>query len=345
MALLNYSDENDQSANIDKTKYLHLSKEPHTDPIVIDYTKKVESAHKDGYNYIGMLFIASNNIKDQILKNLSVKMGNVHKFYAWLEHNMNTPITVKLLVMYNCALGALLYGAETWWDVEAFKEKVLVIERKALKRCLGVKSCVSNDILYVELNKADIISSICDRQHKFFQKVMDFDESEALVRNVINLCSELDIIKHYERLTGKQKESDIKLRKENIANATESMKLRYYMLTSNAYCSSVYDSFMKEEYRILITRWRLSCFDLKIETGRYKGIPREERVCPICDVVEDEEHVIFNCRAYNTIRTQFTELLEENRTIQDILNPRSKEMAEEVGLMIKLIEERRRDIF
>ena len=135
------------------------------------------------------------------------------------------------------------------------------------------------------------------------------------------------------------------MRKANIANATESMKIRYHTLTSNAYCSSVYDSFMKEEYRILITRWRLSCFDLKIETGRYKGIPREERVCPICDIVEDEEHVIFNCRAYNTIRTQFAELLEENRTIQDILNPKSKEMAEQVGLMIKLIEEQRRDIF
>ena len=174
---------------------------------------------------------------------------------------------------------------------------------------------------------------------------MEFEEAEALVRNVINLCSELDIIKHYEQLTGKQKENDLKLKKDSVANATESMKQRYFMLTSNAYCSSVYDTFMKEEYRILITRWRLSCFDLKIETGRYKGIPREDRACPICNVIEDEEHVIFNCRGYNTIRSQFTNLLEENTTIHDILNPTSKEMAEEVGLFLKLIEEQRHDIF
>ena len=102
---------------------------------------------------------------------------------------------------------------------------------------------------------------------------------------------------------------------------------------------------MREDYRILITRWRLSCFDLKVETGRYRGIPREERLCPICNVLEDEDHVIFNCRAYESIRTQFTDLLEENPTTQDILNPQSKETAEKVGLMLKLIEEQRDDIF
>ena len=343
--MLDYSDENNQSANIDKTKYLHLSDQPITDPIVIDDTKKVESAHKEGYNYIGMLFITSNNIKDQILKNLSVKMANVHKFYAWLEHNTFTPITVKLLVLYNCALGALLYGVETWWDVDAYKEKVLLIERKALKRCLGVKSCVPNNILYIELNRADIISNICDRQHKFFKKVMEFEEAEALVRNVVNLCSELDIVRHYEQLTGKQKETDLQLKKDNVANSTERMKQRYFTLTNKTYCSSVYDTFMTEEYRTLITRWRLSCFDLKIETGRYKGIPREDRTCPICNVMEDEQHVIFDCRAYNNIRSQFSDVLEENTTIQMILNPRSKEMAEKVGLMLKLIEKQRDDIF
>ena len=152
-------------------------------------------------------------------------------------------------------------------------------------------------------------------------------------------------MKHYEQLTGKQKETDLQLKKDNVANATESMKQRYFTLTNNSYCSSIYDTFMKEEYRILITRWRLSCFDLKIETGRYRGIPREHRLCPICNIIEDEHHVIFECRAYNNVRSQFSDILEENTTIQMILNPRGKEMAEKVGLMLKLIEKQRDDIF
>ena len=343
--LLKYSKDNDQSANIDKTKYLHLSGQPITEPIVIDEERSVESAHKDGYNYIGMLFIASNDIKDQILKNLSTKVINVHKFYAWLEHNRDTPIGVKLLVLYSCALAAMLYGVETWWKIDAYREKVLLIERKALKKCLGVKASVPNNILYIELNRADIVANICDRQYNFYQKIVKFNENEALVKNVVNLCSELDIIKHYEQLSNKNRDNDLQTKKAEVTNSTESMKQRYHSLTGNEYCPSIYESFMREDYRILITRWRLSCFDLKIETDRYRGIPRDERLCPICNVLEDEEHVIFNCRAYENIRTQFSDLLEEHTTTRDILNPQNKETAERVGLMLKLIEDRRNDIF
>ena len=218
-------------------------------------------------------------------------------------------------------------------------------ERKALKKCLGVKSCVPNNILYIELNRADIVANILDRQYNFYRKIVKFNENEALVKNVLNLCSELDIIKHYEQLTYKNRDNDLQMKKNDVMSSTESMKKRYLSLTDNRYCPSIYDTFMREDYRILITRWRLSCFDLKVETGRYRGIPREERVCTICNVLEDEEHVIFNCRAYGSIREQFTDLLRENPTTRDILNPQRKEDAEKVGLMLKLIEDRRNDIF
>ena len=272
-------------------------------------------------------------------------MINVHRFFAWLEHNRDTPIVVKLIVLYNCALGAMLYGVETWWKIDAYREKVLLIERKALKKCLGVKSCVPNNILYIKLNRADIVANISDRQYKFYQKVVKFNEDEALVKNIINLCSELDIIKHYEQLTSKNRINDLQAKKNDVTNSVESMKRRYLSLTDNTYCPAIYESFMREDLRILLTRWRLSCFDLKVETGRYKGIPREERVCIICNVVEDEDHVIFNCRAYEDIRGQFTDLLERNPTTRDLLNPKSKEDAEKAGLILKLIEDKRNDIF
>ena len=345
IALLEYSKENNQTANIEKTKYLHLSNEPTTDPIIIDEHRRIESAHKNGYNYLGMLFVASILLKDQILKNLNTKIINVHKFYAWLEHNMDTPIKIKLLVLYGCALAALLYGVETWWEIDSFREKVLLIERKALKRCLGVKSSTPNNILYIELNKADIISTICDRQYQFFQKLSDLTEEEAVVKHVVNLCKHLDIIKHYEGLTNTNRDDDLAMKKNEVMNSTETMKQRYFSLTNNTYCSPIYESFIKEEYRILLTRWRLSCFDLRIETGRYNGTPREERLCSLCEVVEDEQHVFFSCRAYNSIRTQFETLLAENPTPRHLLNPTSKEMAEEVGLFLKLIEDQRGDIF
>ena len=79
-----------------------------------------------------------------------------------------------------------------------------------------------------------------------------------------------------------------------------------------------------------------------IETGRYEGIVREERTCAFCDVLEDEQHAIYDCRAYNTIRDDFRDILEQYPTVKQFLNPQDKETAEKVGMMLKLIEEERK---
>ena len=101
---------------------------------------------------------------------------------------------------------------------------------------------------------------------------------------------------------------------------------------------------MQEDLRIIITRWRLSCFDLAIETGRYNGTPRENRLCVFCDTIEDEHHALFDCRAYESIRAQFKDLLRENPTVNKMLNPRDKEMAMSVGKYLNLIEKERKSL-
>ena len=41
-ALFGYSNDNDQVANIGKTKYIHLSKEPHTEPLQLDLDQFIQ---------------------------------------------------------------------------------------------------------------------------------------------------------------------------------------------------------------------------------------------------------------------------------------------------------------
>ena len=101
---------------------------------------------------------------------------------------------------------------------------------------------------------------------------------------------------------------------------------------------------MREDLRILITRWRMSCFDLAIETGRYERTQHDERVCLFCGVIEDEQHVIYHCQAYNTIRNDYRDLLEKCPTVKEILNPQNRETAEEVGMLLKLIEKKRHSL-
>ena len=43
-----------------------------------------------------------------------------------------------------------------------------------------------------------------------------------------------------------------------------------------------------------------------IEIGRYEDTPREERFCPFCPhVVENESHFMFICPIYSSLRTRY----------------------------------------
>ena len=59
----------------------------------------------------------------------------------------------------------------------------------------------------------------------------------------------------------------------------------------------------------LLSQYRYGILPLEIETGRYKGIDREHRVCTLCDneVVEDQVHFAFHCSAYNHLRVTFND--------------------------------------
>ena len=58
------------------------------------------------------------------------------------------------------------------------------------------------------------------------------------------------------------------------------------------------------KYRNAITKLRTSSHDLMIEIGR-RGVtrlPQEQRLCKICNVIEDESHFLLSCRLFNTER-------------------------------------------
>ena len=79
-SLFGYSADNFQIANVGKTKYLHLSLHPIIEALQIDEEQFIESAHQNGYIYLGMLFICSIWMRDQMLANINNRMGNIHKF-------------------------------------------------------------------------------------------------------------------------------------------------------------------------------------------------------------------------------------------------------------------------
>ena len=60
---------------------------------------------------------------------------------------------------------------------------------------------------------------------------------------------------------------------------------------------------------------------LRIDTGRYEKIPRNERICHFCtsNKIEDENHFLLDFKAYSQIRDIFFSKLENEILSHDTL--------------------------
>ena len=82
-------------------------------------------------------------------------------------------------------------------------------------------------------------------------------------------------------------------------------KLHYYQKIKIKFSVENYCNVkLNRSQRSLLAKFRLGMFPINVELGRYKRIPREERICPICNLneVEDEIHILFRCGAYDEAR-------------------------------------------
>ena len=163
------------------------------------------------------------------------------------------------------------------------------IELKALKAILQVKSGTSTDIVYNELRRPDIISRIKDSQFHFFKKINGLDMDDAMVVSVLELCKDTRIVQYYRSLHDHNREDNIDERTRRIMSSEASMLEYYRNIVDVETKPTIYSSYMNDRKRRVISRWRLSNHKLNIELGRYSSpkVPREDRKCLRCDVVED----------------------------------------------------------
>ena len=291
--------------------------------------------------YLGTLFIQSNLIKDQIQANLKHRAFNIKKFYDWLDINHETPVSVKITVLYNCMFAALTYSCEAWFAIDEISEELLKTERSLLRRILCVRDSTPNDLIYAELGIPDIVSKIKKRQFNYFQKIISLSHQEASVRLIIDMCNRLPCYQYYLNINPRINEYNISTRHERITSSTRTYDIRYSSIVGFSYCNSLYDNCLIESRRSIITRWRLSNHKLRIETGRYtrpNKTERKDRLCTICLQIEDEEHAIYHCSLYDNTRATYNEIFSRYTILRDFLNPKNVNDAYMIGSFLLELE-------
>ena len=108
-------------------------------------------------------------------------------------------------------------------------------------------------------------------------------------------------------------------------------KLRSYKTFKQNYIVENYCKIILPiRHRAAFSKFRCGVAPIRIETGRYEGLPEEARLCPFCNILENEMHVVMNCRVYDDLREPllykaancnptFNSLSEVNQFVQSTL--------------------------
>ena len=140
---------------------------------------------------------------------------------------------------------------------------------------------------------------------------------------------------------------------QKLEKIDNSSKLYFYKTIKQNLEKECYLDSQNFEKRRNITKLRISDHNLLIEKGRYLKIPRENRLCLQCNLIEDEKHFLLYCTKNINVRNIFIEkimakehifnfnYLSEIEKMKIVLSPSTPQQVENAGSYIKQLLELR----
>ena len=108
---------------------------------------------------------------------------------------------------------------------------------------------------------------------------------------------------------------------ERISNSPKS---RFYLLFYSYGFKSYLEQVTIAKFRTAITKLRLSSHRLAVEMGRFTrpvATPLDERKCTLCNALEDEFHLLFECTLYRNVRKTYLPCtFWKHRNIPNVIN-------------------------
>ena len=247
----------------------------------------------------------TGNIQKDLNMHLELRFKNCLKFFNFIRTNRLAPTAVKLKVLMACVMSTLLYNCETFG---ANMPKGLdTLYYKLIKSAMNVRPNTPNHIVLIESGLLPLRALILKRQLKFFRKFklsLGDDSARKRVFNELLTPSErTEYLQHYVSLDEKYNNPN-DIYTETLSEIKSTIREKAYDI-DNHYRFHIY---LKINPTLLpspfltsanvgdaITRFRCGSHSLPIETGRWRRIPRFNRLCTKCNVLGDESHFLFHC--------------------------------------------------
>ena len=260
---------------------------------------------------LGTIFTSDGSAKSALIKHAADKVKHLHKYIIFITANKDYPFYVKRKVLEAAFNAAILYGAESWIGLNCSEVNDIYIS--AIKCLLGVRKTTSNDICLLEIGLPPLSALVKQRQYNFLHRTIvdrqDLPDDPFMYALYLTrtynkpLADKIDTILSQPNQV---QDAQLKLR-ERLYMSTRTKYVTYRTINYNCDVNPVYlnrDTLIPEYIRISWTRFRLSSHSLRIETGRWQRLPREQRLCP-CGLVQDEQHVLCACVLTQNLRDSF----------------------------------------
>ena len=239
-----------------------------------------------------------------------------------------------------CVQPILNYGAEVWGY--SSETKTTLVQNRAMRVFLGVNQRAPNIGMLGDLGWIPH----CNTKHvcllRYWNKLIDLDENRLTKRvfnteyqvngkwskSVKKVLSALNMNDVYDEQTT----CDLSLCKDRLFSnfeknwfkeASKKPKLRTYCTYKNKLEPEKYViTNLAPHERSILAQFRLGTLPLEIELGRFASLKCEERICKLCNdgSVEDEIHLLFNCKTYAKERKDFFEKVKVDTNNDVIYN-------------------------
>ena len=214
------------------------------------------------------------------------------------------------------------------------------------KQLLGVKTSTQNDFIYCELGRTNYytrriyiiirywLKVIHAEEHKYIKKIYNVMLTDindrpniqnwaSLVRNTLSNLGFFNVwiaqgvgdVNIFLSVI-KQRLSDTFVQNWH-ERLNESSRASFYRHICNFRFQPYLDTLTLKQYRVAMSKLRVSSHRLLIESGRWnkpQPIPRNERLCQICNKLEDEHHFLLECSLFTDERKKYIKPYYVKRT-------------------------------
>ena len=337
-SLSEFCNVNDLSINVNKTKCLCFNKSGkiirncfNAGGVQIEDVKEVK--------YLGFVICANGSPRNGLLD----LRDRARKAYYKLKQALGTafynnkPLTIKL---FDTLIKPILMYASDFWGMSKFntfeKNPCETLHIEFCKQLLGVSSSVSNIVSMLELGRIPISFHGKKNALNNWLRIMGKKMGNNLVINSVE-DSVINELKWADEIKCNLQENGLKLlwdfpgmfkpksisadrlyafleqsfyhKATSLMNKSSKYKLLWavkknYLGKPSDYLLQIKDT----RHRKALAKLRMGNFNLEIQTGCYRKIDYNDRVCKLCNNgIETEEHFLLKCTSLANLREPFIE--------------------------------------